>query len=383
MNSYWIYHYLDRYIGIPAGIFLGFLDSVFRGEKDTASGFRNILVIKLAMVGDTILLVPALRALRAKYPSGRITMLCSGVNKDIVEDWDFIDEHIVFDFAGCFRKPWKLAGFILSLRKKHFDATLDFETWPRVIPLIAYLTGAKTRVGFKVPGQARHFLFTRPVEHVRKKHELKCFIDIVNALGTEVKDTSLYLKIGDREKDYIDKLLEDNSIARADKFVIIHPGAGAHGYYRQWFEDRYAAIADHILDKGKLKVVLTGTKDDGDIVEKVASCMKKKPIVLAGKTTLKEYFALVKRASLVICANTGAMHIASALGTPLIVLQGPTDPDKWGPWGEKHIMIRKALDCSPCSYLGFEFDCKDRRCMDLITVEEVKQALDRMSLTLF
>jgi lipopolysaccharide heptosyltransferase II len=373
LNYYWIYHYLDRYIGIPFSLALSLFDRLHPRKRTSGSG--RILVIKLAMLGDTILLEPVLRALRNKYPGSRISMLCSPVNEEIVKNWDFMDEYIVFDAAACLKYPWKFAGLLLGLRKKNFDISLDFETWPRIIPIMTYLAGVRTRLGFKVDGQHRHYLYTRPVEHAKGKHELKCFIDLANAAGVEVDEISFSIKIGKNEERKIENTLKENGIGGS--FIIIHPGCGKNGYLRQWLPERYALVADHVIEKYGLGIVLTGGKYDETAARQVSAGMKNKPLDLSGNTTLGELAALVKKASAVICGNTGIVHISAALGTPVIALHGPTDPDKWGPWGPGHTIIRKDMPCRPCLYLGFEYGCKKRTCMDSITVEEVKEAVDR------
>ena len=104
---------------------------------------------------------------------------------------------------------------------------------------------------------------------------------------------------------------------------------------------------------------------------------------LVGEINLKELFSLVSRCMLVICGNTGILHIAAALNKRTIAIHGPTDPAKWGPWGEGHIIIRKDLPCGPCSYLGFEYGCDKRTCLELISVGEVKEAIDLLTVEIF
>jgi ADP-heptose:LPS heptosyltransferase len=373
MNLYWVYHYLDRYIGIPLCLVL----SLFTSKRDHSNEYKNILVIKLSMIGDTILLVPSVKSLRKHFCKSLITVLCSPLNSDIVKDWNFIDRYIVFDFADCFNRPWKLIKFIFDLRKNKFDLVIDFETWPRLTPIISLLSGAKERVGFIVPNQFRHYLYTKVIPHIKKKHEVESFIDVINYLGVTVEDIQFELKYSKEDEQKIDKLLIDNGIIKNDKFVIIHPGCGIHGYYRQWSEEKYAQICDYIIEKHCLKVIITGTREDSKIADKIILLTKIKPINFVGKTELKEFFALVKKSLLVICGNTGTLHIAAASGIPTIAIHGPTDPEKWGPWGKDHIIIRKNLSCSPCSYLGYEYGCNKRKCLDLVSVDDVKYAIDK------
>ncbi|MCX7956391.1 MAG: glycosyltransferase family 9 protein, partial [Endomicrobia bacterium] len=101
-------------------------------------------------------------------------------------------------------------------------------------------------------------------------------------------------------------------------------------------------------------------------------------INFVGKTSLNELISLVSMAKFIICGNTGVLHIAAAVNTSTIAIHGPTDPVKWGPWGKGHIIIKNNLKCAPCSYLGFEYGCKERKCLNCISTEEVKFSIDKI-----
>lgn len=376
MNKYWIYHYLDRYIGIPLVFLVSLFDRISLRKKNHTGCYKNILAVKLVMIGDTVLLAPSIRALRKKFGSSRLTVMCSPVNEVIVRGWDFIDGYITLDFARLLLNPLKLIKFVADLRKQKYDLVLDFETWPRIIPLITYLSGARSRIGYRTGKQCRHLLFTEAVDHTRGKHELKCFMDIVNRAGVEVEDTSIKMAVGVQEEKTAKKILDENGFIEK-KFVIIHPGCGANGFYREWYPERYAAVSDYLNKRYSLKVMLTGTGDDAGIVSGMLSKTGEKVLDLSGKTTLLELIALVEKSLFVLCGNTGIVHLASAVGTPVVVLQGPTDPEKWGPWGRGRVITAENLDCRPCLYLGYEYGCRTRKCMELITVEAVKNAIDR------
>ncbi|MDW8055173.1 MAG: glycosyltransferase family 9 protein [Elusimicrobiota bacterium] len=372
--KYWIYHYIDRYIGIPLVLLFSFFEKIFKKNKNFK--IKKVLVIKLTMMGDTILLYPAVKALKEKFRDAKLTMLCSKVNVDVVKMWDFIDEIIVFKFDKFFNNPLVVFQQILTLWRRKFDLVVDFEQWFRITPIIAFLSG-KIKVGFKTPEQFRHYLFDIQVPHKRKKHEVECFCDMVEALGVSVTSKRLYLPVDETAKRRIKDLLESYDI-HEKQFVIIHPGCGIHGYYRQWNTEKYAEVAEYIFSNYALKILLTGSKDDLETVKKIIKIAKVNLIDFAGKTTLDELIALVSMAKFVICGNTGVLHIAAAVRTPTIAIHGPTDPAKWGPWGEGHIVVKSNLPCSPCLYLGFEYGCKKRICLNVISVEQVKTQIDKM-----
>jgi len=374
--NYWVYHYLDRYIGIPLIFILKFFEKIFF-RKNKNFDIKKILVIKLTMMGDTILLSPAVKALKEKYSGCELTFLCSKVNYDIVKMWDFIDKIVVFRFDLFFKKPWVVFFQIFQLFKERFDLAIDFEQWFRNTAIVAFLT-SKVSVGFKTPKQFKHYLFDIFVPHVKGRHEVLCFCDLVKVVGVEVENKNLFLKIDKGAEEKIRSLLKNFGIEEK-KYVIIHPSCGIHGYYRQWDVEKYAEVAEYISSKG-YKIVITGNKDDIQIANKLQKLISYETLNLAGKTNIQEIVVLINLSKFVICGNTGILHIAAALNIPTVAIHGPTDPNKWGPWGKGHFVIKSDLDCAPCSYLGFEYGCKKRKCLDSIQTDRIKKVVDILNL---
>lgn len=385
--NYWIYHYIDRYIGIGIEFILLFFDKIKKFlinkkfENFDKVLVNKILVIKLTMIGDTILLYPAVKALKEKFRNAKIKFLCSRINYEIVKMWnlvDVVDEVIVFEFDKIFKNPLVILRQFFKLWREKFDLGVDFEQWFRITSIIAFIT-SKYKIGFRTPRQLRHYLFNKYIWHIKDKHEVECFCDIVRSLGAIVEDKNLFIIIDDTAKQKIKRTLYFKNIVEK-KFIIIHPGCGIHGFYREWDVEKYAEIAEYIISKYKYSVVLTGSKDD---IKKITSFEKINIpneffLNLIGKTTIQELIALVSMAKFVICGNTGVLHIAAALGIPTVAIHGPTNPKKWGPWGKGHIVVQSNLDCIPCSYLGFEYGCKKRKCLKAISIDDVKQMIDQL-----
>ncbi len=133
-------------------------------------------------------------------------------------------------------------------------------------------------------------------------------------------------------------------------------------------------MAEYIYSKG-YQVVITGSKDDVQIANKLQKLISFKTLNLIGKTNLQEIINLINLSKFIICGNTGVLHIAAALVIPTIAIHGPTDPNKWGPWGKGHIVIKSNLNCAPCSYLGFEYGCKEKKCLKEIKSKKVIEAV--------
>ncbi len=368
-----LFRLLDRYIGIPLCFILGIFAKIHRSSLPNRPS--SILIIKLSAMGDTILLIPSLRLLREEYPKSYITIVVTTINKEVVEGCPYVDETICLDIGSCSKNPIRFIRLISILQKKKIDLVLDFDQWLRLSPLISYFSGGKERIGFRTEGQYRHYLYTVAVTHRRDKHEVECFIEIIKRLGIEVQDYTLEIWLEDDE-GFIKDLQKKNEIREEDLVIAIHPGCPPHGWQREWGVENYAQLADRLIARYQCKIVLTGSQGEIETVKRMEKLMKYRPIVLAGRVSLKQLATLLKRCQLLICGNTGVMHLAAACHTSTIGLHGPTDPKRWGCWGGEHIVIQSRLPCTPCLYLGFEYGCKNPHCMDTITVEEVVSAVD-------
>ena len=369
-----LFKFVDRYVGIFFCFYLGLVARVLKiiSKSKIHEVPSSILIIKLSAMGDTVLLIPALRALRERYPGIFISIVVTYVNKEVVENCPYLNELILFDLKEYFKNPLKILLFLKKLRRGKNLLAFDFDQWLRISPLLSYFSGAKERIGFKTAKQERHFLYTKIVSHSKKRHEVECFLDLIRALDIKIRDRSLRLWIERGDEDYTQSLLHINRITADDLLIDIHPGCGGiYGYPRQWDEKRYVKVANYLIQNYKARIVLTGGKEEINLVEGIASLMKIKPLIVAGRLSFGQLVALIKRCCFTLSGNTGIIHLASAVGTPSVVLHGPTNVQKWGPVDKKCIVVKAKIPCSPCLYLGFEYGCKKHTCMDLISVDEV------------
>lgn len=346
---------LDRWAGIPLVFFAGIFTDKQRALPQEP---RRILVVKLSAIGDTICLFPALRALRQRYPSSHITAVGTAINRAIFEACPFVDERITIDIRAVAKNP-------LSVRRDvsgTFDLAIDFDQWTRLSPLIAFMSGAAFRIGFKTSGQFRHYLYHRSVEHRSDRHEIDCFIDALSPLGIHDADPSLTFSVPSSAAQAAYRIMQDAGITAGGRgFVIIHPETPAHGPQRQWPPERYVDVGRHLTRNG-YQVILSGTARDTISNKRIAEEIGGTALLLP-VCTLIEFAAVLRQARLMICGNTGVMHLAAAMDVPLIALHGPTDARKWGPRSEHSIVLKSPKPCSPCLYLGFEYGCHENVCM--------------------
>jgi len=331
------------------------------------SHYSSIFIIKLSAIGDTILLMPAIKAIRSQFPNATITVMGSKVNHDILSRCPYIDRIISLSIPDLFKKPVTIVKNIRSIRPK---IVIDFDQWLRITPLLAFASGAPYRIGFKTTGQKRHFLYTHYADHDRNKHELMNFMQLLKPLGIEKPDTGLEFRIDPDDEKNAQTILREIGITENDSFVLIHPETPAHGIQRQWPGEWYKEVSKQITAESHYKTVISGTKMEFESNSRLFAGMAPDVVILP-PVSLSRFAAVMKKSALLLCGNTGIMHLACALNVPVIALHGPTNPHQWGPLGKNSRAICSKLKCSPCLYLGFEYGCSKNSCMKSITVDMV------------
>lgn len=383
MQSTPLQKFLDRYVGIPLSIFLSiitFFQTVLHkqpktSEENTDNSPERILFIQLSALGDTILAIPTIRAIRQSYPQAELSFLGSSTNLTYLEKCPYIDQRILFS------NP--LHELVRKLRQEQYDLVIDLEHWPRFSVLLSFVTGAARRIGFSSDHQYRHHLFTDILPHVPGKHEVLTFLSIAKKLRCDIENTDLEVWISDSDREWCEHLFVQEEIDKSAPIVVLHPEAGRRGEpRRRWHQERYVALADMLADRYDAQILLTGASDEVAITEWIRDKTEVETISLAGQTDVNQLAALFAHADLVISGNCGPMHLAVATGTPVIAIHGPTNLKQWGPWAENATSLEANVPCSPCLNLGFEYACQalpdgTSPCMRTIEVSDVLQTCNR------
>ncbi len=384
MQSNHLQKQLDRYLGIPLCFLLGGFRR--RASPSRTASPNKILVIQLSALGDTILAVPTLRAIRHRFPNAHLTILASPINLDYLAHCPYIDARVAFRGGISYE-------LLATLRRERYDWAIDLEHWPRLSALLAYASGAPMRIGFSANGQHRHFLFTEVVPHTPGRHEVLNFLDLGYRLECPPQGTHLEVWVSDAERKWIQETLEQaliqgnlaygKDVGEDKPIVVLHPEAGRRGEpRRRWPLERYVQLADALVARYDAQIILTGAPDEVEVSQQIASETKQRPVMLAGKTRINQLAALFSHANLVISGNCGPMHLAAAAGTPVIALHGPTHSAQWGPWAVNATVLHaQGFSCSPCLNLGFEYGCKalsdgTSPCMHTIAVSAVLRACE-------
>jgi heptosyltransferase-2 len=338
-------------------------------EQTGRKSIERIVVRGTNWVGDAVMTIPALRALRRLLPDAEISLVVRPWAKDLFGDADFIDDLITYDRKGWF----SVVPQIREWRRRKFDLALLFQNALEAA-LIPFLAAVPLRLGYATEG--RKGLLSHPVpppDWRATKHEVFYYLYLVAALehslfGTDTvteRDPEATLEISEARKDAARTLLQLHLVGKGN-VVAICPGS-INSRAKRWPAERYASLADRLIEDHQ-QVVLIGSQEELDVSSEVVDKMQHKPVVLTGKTNLEQITSVLGVVDLVITNDTGPAHIASALGRPTLVIFGPTNPLTTRPFSAQAEILRHPPDCAPCMLR----DCPiDHRCMTAITVDEV------------
>ena len=337
--------------------------------KEAVSSFK-ILVIKLTALGDVILIGPALRAIRRRFPRSRykVSVLVNRPNHEVLLNCPYVDELIITDLDKNTRKRL-LFQEIQKIRKKNFDLSVDFQN-NRISHLASFLGlipqryGYNRRLGFLLnhginEKKERSY---RPVEHQFR---------VLKELDIELENEHLELWPDVCDEEYIKDFLNSHWVSPEQTLVGINLGASQRWQTKIW-PNQYLVELCHKLASQGIRVVFTGGSDDLPRAQAINKAIEKsKSIIACGKTTINQLACLIKRCRLYLTSDSAPLHIACAVDTPYIALFGPTDPRRHIASGHKGIVLKKELPCQPC----YRSKCKRRECMYAIKPEEVMEAI--------
>ncbi len=331
---------------------------------------RRILLIKLSSLGDIVHTLPALAALRTRFPSARIDWLVARGYEDLLEG------HPALDGVRVFERKW-IAGLRVNrrllegLRSGRYDVVLDFQGLFRS-GLLAFLARAPRRIGFANGREMSPWFYTeRMTPPPDRLHAVDRYLALLEPLGIREPAVEFPLSWGVEVEDAVSALLVDGGEDRP--LAVLHP----FGRWptKRWEHGRYLAVAQKLASSGWQVAFVGGRGHRADVKGWLGNASPR-VMNLVGKLSLKGLAALLKRARVLVTNDSGPMHLAVAVGTPVVALFGPTDPALTGPYGNGGNVIRAGIACSPC----FRRACSHRRCMTEIGVEEVLAAVERVNM---
>ncbi len=337
-------------------------------------------------VGDAVMTVPALRALRQLYPRAHITLATRPGPKGIFAEADFIDDILVHEGTGL----RSVVQQVKQWRSHSFDVAVLFPNSLEAA-LVASISRVPLRIGYATEG--RHRLLTHPLtlpEWRGTKHEVFYYLNIVERLrrianhpeGVHGAVPDASLSVSEKRQSAALELLRANGVKginrlreqHARPLVALCPGS-INSRAKRWPAERFAALADQFIEKMGAEVLIIGSPAELDVAKEVRDGMRNQCTMLTGQTDLAELVAVLSVVDLLITNDTGPAHIASALERPTLVIFGPTNPLTTRPFSPLGEIIREPPDCAPCMLR----DCPiDHRCMTAISPDQVFKRSEAM-----
>jgi lipopolysaccharide heptosyltransferase II len=350
---------------------------------------RRILVIRLDLIGDLVLSLTVVRALKRTYPEAEIDLLALPASAKVASYDPNLSEIITYD-PNIWRRPkalfqlknWREASALRQkLRARHYDLAVSvYANWAAIL---AVLSGARRRVGYGpegypgfmtdsvpggIPGRWRHWA---PLDN---KHEVDYCLALAQAAGATLTpaDRIPRLYVDEKTREEVEQLLIRAGLQPHKPLIICHINSN-NGQSKRWPIPYWATLIDRLIRQEGAQVVLTGAPGDMPQIDQVTSRMHERAINLAGKTSLTQLAALLQRADLLISGDSGPLHMGVACGTPIIGIYGPTNPSLGGPVSPDATVLRSGIWCSPCYNARDTADCPfyTTQCMKNILPSQV------------
>lgn len=336
----------------------------------------RLLVVQTAFLGDIVLTTPLLRELKRAHPGSTTTLVTTPLGSALLSGHPAVDEIVVHDK----RKKDKGVGGVLravrALRAKRFDIAVAAQRSART-GLLVRGSGAPLRIGFEKAAGA--WAYTDRVPWRAEDHAVRRYLALAGPAGGDPDaDPTPTLPVRPEARAKVDALLRDQGVSETESLLAVAPGSiwGT----KRWTPEGFAAVLRQAPSLG-LRAVLTGSPDEEALCREVADLAGGSVPVLAGTTGLPELVALIARAKVLVCGDSGPGHVASAVGTPVVAIFGPTVPAfGYTPWGDGNVIVERAgLECRPCDAHGPQVcPLGHHRCMTEIGAADVVTALTRV-----
>lgn len=335
---------------------------------------KNILIVKLSAIGDVIHALPVAYALKETYPEARITWVVEPPAYDLLTNNPYIDEIVLFE-----KKKFKsLGGFIkhirplaAKLRQTKYDAVLDLQGLFKSAA-IAWLSKAPLKLGTCNMREGSDRV-SRPVIGAHATgHIVERYLDVARELGCRVDKVVFPVEITDKEADIAGKLMAQAGADIKNPYVVL--AVGANWPNKRWPTKYFAELVDWLYNKNIIPVIIGGGVVDERLAAEIEAAAEIPPVNLVGKTTLKQLAHIIKQAKATFGGDTGPVHLSAGLKVPTVMVMGPTDANRNGPYGQLENAVEVSYDCKHC----WKRECRFQRdCLENIALVQVTGKLEK------
>lgn len=332
----------------------------------------RILVVRLDRIGDLVLSIPCLEALRRHYPEATLSVMTRPYTREVLEGHPLVDEVIPYQYEDGGRHSGWLGGmrFVREIIQRRFDIAFILHPGTRSV-LVPFLAGIPYRIGYD---RGPSYLLTRKVEdrrHEGLKHEADYALDVVRAFGVPAAETPRpFLEPGQEAIRAADEKLAAAGVSPEERLVAVHPGASCPS--KRWPIDRFAAWASEVTSEPLVRVVVVGAAEEAELAHRLKDAAPGRVSDLTGRLSLRELSAVLSRARLLVANDSGPVHVAAAVGTPTLTVFGRSraglNVERWKALGAGHRYLHKDVGCVVClahrCTIGYE-------CLAAVSTDEV------------
>lgn len=300
---------------------------------------RGILLVRTDRIGELLLTTPAFCSVRESFPGAKITLVVRPSSAAVVEGNPCVDSIVKVDPDSDLDSLSKRLRFVHFLAGSGFDMAIIFNP-NKLFNIAAFLAGIPMRVGYD---RKLGFLLTDAIEdrkYLCERHEVEYNLDLVRAAGAGNLSNRLYFPLAEEDEQSAERISRDTGIA-GRAFVAVH--AGTSNPDKLWPTDRFALVCDKMIDGFGVKIVLVGGEEERRTAGEVKAKMRNTAIDFTGRLTLKEFGAFLKKSSFLLSCDSGPVHVAVAVGTPVVAIFGESRPGgsskRWGPYGPGNIIV--------------------------------------------
>jgi heptosyltransferase II len=381
---------IKRALRLPAEALLKVYLAARPRPRFTPERIKRILVFAYHGLGNFIMYTPALRALRERYPDARIDLQVGNNTgcEEVLAGAAIFDNIYNLRYAAGVRAWVARAREIRATRYDLIVNEFHSHSWPLAL-LVAtshapYRLGHVTSPGWPAKFSRYSFVFNLPVTMRDDEHEIERYFDLVAAVGADcaaLEEARPFIHLTDDDRRFADDFLQAHDCA--GPVIGVQPGTSPTMRWKQWPLDRYREVVGRLLvEQAGARVILFGAPNEREMIEELAQGLGPRVCIAAGRTTVKQVAALIERCRLLVCNDSGLMHTAIAVATPVVAIYGPTDIRRTRPVGPPHAVIRHALPCSPCFRLEGDAAvkaCPHHDCLMTIAPDEVHAAIVRLT----
>ena len=348
----------------------------------------KILIINIFGIGDVLFSTPLISNLRKNYPNVKIGYVCNRRSAPVLQSNPKVDHLYIYErdeFYQIYKKSvfqflMKLRSFLNEIKKERYDLVLDISLNTN-INILCWLCGIKERVGLNYKNRSRFLTKKVNIKGFEGKHVIEYYLTLLDIIGCNIFERKMELFINQENKQVVDKMLNSKGLDKSKKLVGIVAGGGAswgkEAYSRRWSCEKFAKLADKLIENYQVQIILIGDKTEVDLCDKIAQLMQQRCMVACGEANLMQFAGLLSRCHVVIMNDGGPLHISVAAGARTVSIFGPVDEYVYGPYSaDKHIIVKKDIACRPCYRRFRKADCEHISCLKTLEVEDVLQKVE-------